>query len=57
MTALSACMTAPIAPLTCLVASLRLYAAGSLKVTLTDIANGQEAPTGTPVALTFGASS
>lgn len=57
MTALAACMTAPTVPLTGLVAPLRVNAADSLKATLTDVANGQEAPTGTPVALTFGASS
>ena len=54
--ALSACRTVPTTPVTTSAAPLQVFAAGSLREALTEIAQRYQADTGTPVQLTFGAS-
>ncbi len=53
---LAACMTAPLPAATGPAEPVQLYAAGSLREAMTEIAQGYEAQTGVPVKLTFGAS-
>ncbi|ART55636.1 molybdate ABC transporter substrate-binding protein [Acidovorax carolinensis] len=55
-TVLSACSSNTKAPPMANVAPVQVYAAGSLREALTEIARQHEARTGQPVALTFGAS-
>ncbi len=55
-TVLSACSSNTKAPSMADVAPVQVYAAGSLREALTEIARQHEARTGQPVALTFGAS-